>query len=167
MCICANLPCVPLLQNIIFSYSWKTHLENIVVFVTTKCYCIWLTVVEQKHSGENIFNVFASNSLRWHHDGRDASHITSLTIVYSTVHSGADQSKHQSSASLAFVWGIRRGPVNSPQKWPVTRKLFLFNCFCKSVYSWMHGKVSRAQGVGFNPCFQEMAEWLIHDSNLQ
>ena len=32
-----------------------------------------------------------------------ASQITSLTIVYSTVYPGADQSKHQSSASLAFV----------------------------------------------------------------
>ena len=53
-----------------------------------------------------------------------ASQITSLTIVYSYVYSGADQSKHQSSASLAFVWGIHRGPVNSPHKWPVTRKMF-------------------------------------------
>ena len=43
-----------------------------------------------------------------------ASQITNLTIVYSTVYSGADQRKHQSSASLAFVWGIHRGPVNSP-----------------------------------------------------
>ena len=56
-----------------------------------------------------------------------ASQITSLTIVYSTVYSGADQSKHQSSASLAFVWGIHRGPVNSPHKWPVTRKMFPFD----------------------------------------
>ena len=37
-----------------------------------------------------------------------ASQITSLTSVYSTVYSDADQRKHQSSASLAFVWGIRR-----------------------------------------------------------
>ena len=55
------------------------------------------------------------------------SQITSLTIVYSTIYSGADQSKHQSSASLAFVWGIHRGPVNSPHKWPVTRKMFPFD----------------------------------------
>ena len=40
-----------------------------------------------------------------------ASQITSLTIVYSTVFSGADQGKHQSSASLAFVRGIHRGPA--------------------------------------------------------
>ena len=59
--------------------------------------------------------------------GAIASQITSLTIVYSTVHSGADQRKHQSSASLAFVRGIHRGPVNSPHKWPVTRKMFPFD----------------------------------------
>ena len=55
-----------------------------------------------------------------------ASQITSLTIVYSTVYSGADQRKHQSSASLAFVRGIHRWPVNSPHKGPVTRKMFPF-----------------------------------------
>ena len=56
-----------------------------------------------------------------------ASQITSLTIVYSTVYSGADQRKHQSSASLAFVRGIHRGPVNSLHKGPVTPKMFPFD----------------------------------------
>ena len=37
-----------------------------------------------------------------------ASQITSRTVIYSTVCSHADQRKHQSSASLAFVWGIHR-----------------------------------------------------------
>ena len=59
--------------------------------------------------------------------GTIASQITSLNIVYSTVYSGADQRKHQNSASLAFVRGIHRGPVNSPHKWPVTRKMFPFD----------------------------------------
>ena len=59
--------------------------------------------------------------------GALASQITSLTIVYSTVYSDADQRKHQSSASLAFVWGIHRGPVNSPHKWSVTWKMFPFD----------------------------------------
>ena len=59
--------------------------------------------------------------------GPIASQITSLTIVYSTVYSDADQRKHQSSVSLAFVRGIQRGPVNSPHKWPVTRKMFPFH----------------------------------------
>ena len=53
-----------------------------------------------------------------------ASQITSLTIVYSTVYSDADQRKHQSSASLAFVLGIHRRPLNSPHKGPVTQKGF-------------------------------------------
>ena len=56
-----------------------------------------------------------------------ASQITSLTIVYSTVYSDADQRKHQSSSSLAFVLGIHRWPVKSPHKWPVTRKMFPFD----------------------------------------
>ena len=59
--------------------------------------------------------------------GTVSSQITSLTIVYTTVYSDADQSKHQISASLAFVWGIHRGSVNSPHKWPVTRKMFPFD----------------------------------------
>ena len=59
--------------------------------------------------------------------GTIASQITSLTIVYSTVYSDADQRKHQSSASLAFVRGIHRGPVNSPHRWQVTRKIFPFD----------------------------------------
>ena len=53
-----------------------------------------------------------------------ASQITSLTIVYSTVYSGADQRKHQSSASLAFVQVIHWWPVNSPHKGLVTWKVF-------------------------------------------
>ena len=59
--------------------------------------------------------------------GSVASQITSLTIVYSKVNSGTDDRKHQSSASLAFVLGIHRWPVNSPHKWPVTRKMFPFD----------------------------------------
>ena len=58
--------------------------------------------------------------------GAMASYITSLNIVYSTVYSAADQRKHQSSASLAFVRGIHRWLVNSPRKRPVTRKMFPF-----------------------------------------
>ena len=59
--------------------------------------------------------------------GSIASQITSLTSVYSSVYSGADQRKHQSSASLAFVRGIHRRSVNSPHKGPVTRKMFPFD----------------------------------------
>ena len=56
-----------------------------------------------------------------------ASQISSLTIVYSTVYSRCRSKKHQSSASLAFVRGIHRWPVNSSHKGPVTRKMFPFD----------------------------------------
>ena len=53
-----------------------------------------------------------------------ASQITGVSVVYSPVCSAKDQRKHQSFASLAFVMGIHRSPVNSPHKGPVTRKYF-------------------------------------------
>ena len=73
--------------------------------------------------------------------GPIATQITSLTVVYSTVYSDADQSKHQSSASLALVWGSHRDPVNSPHKWSVTRKMFpsddvIMTC-CNLSYDWL------------------------------
>ena len=56
-----------------------------------------------------------------------ASQITSLTIVYSSVYAGANQRKHESSTSLAFVRGIHWWPVNSPHKGLVTQKMFPFD----------------------------------------
>ena len=67
--------------------------------------------------------------------------ITSLNIVYSTVYSDADQRKHQISASLAFVWGIHRGP---PHKWPVTRKMFPFD---DVIISWHEVSIGTVNGV--------------------
>ena len=83
----------------------------------------------------------------WHYGdvimGSIASQITSLMIVYSTVYLGAEQRKHQSSASLAFVRGIHRRPVNSPHKGPVTRKMFPFDDVimnpCRTIFSMPHG----------------------------
>ena len=66
-----------------------------------------------------------------------ASQLTSLRIVYSTNYSGADQRKHQSSSSLAFVRGIHRWPVNYPHKGPVTRQIFPSDnvIMCTKIYS--------------------------------
>ena len=87
------------------------------------CYCVW----KMSHQCR-CHLVYCSH---WHYNDvimeTIASQITSLTIVYSTAYSDADQSKHQSSASLAFVRGIHRCPVNSPHKWPVKRKMFPFD----------------------------------------
>ena len=60
------------------------------------------------------------------------SQISGVSIVCSIVCSGADQRKHQSSASLAFVRGIPRWPVVYPHEGPVTRKIFPFHYVIKS-----------------------------------
>ena len=83
------------------------------------------TFYETQRSTTEWYSIIA---LQWRHNERDGvSSLTSLTIVCSTVYSGADQRKHQSSASLAFVRGIHRRPVNSLHKGPVTRKMFSFH----------------------------------------
>ena len=57
-----------------------------------------------------------------------APQINGVSIVCSTnLCSGEDQRKHQSPASLAFVRGIQRWPVNSLHKGPITRKMFPFD----------------------------------------
>ena len=78
----------------------------------------------EEHTGDRWFLLTHYNDVVI---GAIASQITNLTIVYSIVCLDADQRKHQSSTSLAFVRGIHRGPVNSPHKWPVTRKMFPFD----------------------------------------
>ena len=113
--------------------------------------------------------------------GTMPSQITSITIVYSTVYSGADQGKYQSSASLAFVWGIHRGPVNSPHKWPVTRKMFPFDDVIMENHSWLYCVAPRIKGyrnntvprddgmlsqrVLINKKTERILQWLIRDKN--
>ena len=66
------------------------------------------------------------SSLQWRDNERDGVSNTGISIVCLTVDSGADK-KYQSPASLAFVQGIHRRPVNSPHKRPVTRKKIPFD----------------------------------------
>ena len=89
--------------------------------------------------------------------GAMASQITSLTIVCSTVYSCANQRKHQSSASLAFVRGIHRWPVNSPHKGPATRKIFPFDdVIMPRIRTWTSQEPS-----GFSPSLcQQMSQQL-------
>ena len=61
-----------------------------------------------------------------------ASQITSLTVVYPTVYSDADQRKHQSSASLAFVWGI----IHRDRWIPRTKGQLCWQCFHLMTSSW-------------------------------
>ena len=68
------------------------------------------TIIEKRHYSDVMISAMASQ-------------ITSLTIVFSTVNSGAYQRKYQSSVSLAFVRGIHRWPRNSPHKRTGKRKI--------------------------------------------
>ena len=80
------------------------------------------------HQWNNAIRISTSMIWPYYNDvimGTMAFQITSLTIAYSTFYSGADERKHQSSASLAFVRG--RWQMNSPHKGPVTRKMFPFD----------------------------------------
>ena len=90
--------------------------------------------------GSVVFTLDQFQDIKAHYGdvimGAIASQISGLTIVYSTVYSGADQRKHQSSVSLAFVRGVHRWPVNSPHKWPVTRKMFSFDDVIMIKWMW-------------------------------
>ena len=65
-----------------------------------------------------------ASALQWRHNEHDG---VSNHQPHDCLLNRADQRKHQSSASTAFVSGIHRGPVNSPHKWPVTREVFPFD----------------------------------------
>ena len=78
----------------------------------------WSVILPKIHYGDVIMGALASQ-------------ITRLAIVYSTVYSDADERKHQSSASLAFVWGIHR------DRWiPRTKGQLRGKCFHLMTSSW-------------------------------
>ena len=113
--------------NVLLAVFFKQAAEQIVNMAV-----IWegiVLVLCHCNGHHNIHNWHRTDYPHYHDVimGPIASQITSLTIVYSTVYSDADQRKYQCSASLAFVWGFNRRPVNSSHKWPVTRKMFSFD----------------------------------------
>ena len=119
-----------------FRIWWRTHDSNGLKF-SMPMYpdypqnCLYLVMVCWYSSFLTLLQVPVSKALSWHYNdvimSAMVSQIAGASIVYSTVCSGSDQRKHQSSASLAFVRGIHRWPVNSSHKGPVTRKMFPFD----------------------------------------
>ena len=99
----------------LLSFWQNVGLLFISLFTTEYLNVLSLSSSNRRHKASHYNDVIMSTM---------ASQIIRLTIVYSTVYSGADQREHQSSASLAFVLGIHQWPVNSPHKWPATRKMF-------------------------------------------
>ena len=92
------------------SVAWGVSPKNVV-------FCCGLVSVDRNCLIANEYSLKNMGKIEWYHYsdvimGAIASQITSLTIVYSTFYSDADHRKHRSSASLAFVREIHRGPVN-------------------------------------------------------
>ena len=117
------------------------------------------SVVEHLFILSIILHHFSWNSywLRWisrYHDvSMDAmvTQITSLTSSYSIVYPGADQRKHQSSESLAFLHGIHRWPVDSPHKRPVTRKMLLFDDVIMNMFWVVSGWIASQSRARWEP----------------
>ena len=108
--------------------------------------------IDARGSGKDLMLVYGPVNFVQHLDDHyidvimttTASQITSLTVVYSIVYSGADQRKHQSSASLAFVWGIHRS------RWiPRTKEQLRGKCFHLMTSS----------------CYEDM--WMYNHSHVQ
>ena len=70
--------------------------------------------------------------------------ITGISDVCSAICSGADQRNHQSPMWLAFVKGIHRWPVDSPQKGPVTWKMFPLDDVIMTIQRPLHLRGVRA-----------------------
>ena len=97
--------------------------EIVNILLTIYRWGIWKRRNRNRYDNKELTNAFYNDVIM----GAIASQITTLTIVYPTLYSEADQRKHQSSASLAFVRGIHRGSGTSPHKWLVTRKMLPFD----------------------------------------
>ena len=90
------------------------------------------------------------NALRWRHNEHDSvsNHQPHDCLL------NADQGKHQSTASLAFVRRIHREPVNSPHKWPVRRKMFPFvNVIMEVRTHWCRDEINAISQTTFSNAF--------------
>ena len=83
--------------------------------------------------------------------------ITSLTIVYSTIYSGTNQS----SVSLAFVQGIHRWSLNSLHKGPVTQRRLLFDDVIMTS-SWSTWVLQRSSDA-IQPVWHQAITWTNAD----
>ena len=125
------------------------YMDVYVRWLLCGCNCVLISVV----------------SLRWRRNGHDGvsnhqPHHCLLNRLF-----GCYQRKHQSSASLAFVREIHRGPVNSPHKWPVTRKMFPFDdvimCYFVILAIALNG--TRPNRTGQCVCFMSLYSIFVVD----
>ena len=105
-----------------FLYAWQTY-ETVQLMALSVT--IHAGYVKTRCSSTQSFPQFHA-PLPWRHSEHDR--VSQVSQLFSPPFiQGANQRKHQSSASLAFVRGIHRPAVNSPHKGPVTRRMFPFH----------------------------------------
>ena len=121
-----------LLIRAIICFSQNTHTFNDIRFLS-----LYVSMVRICWRLNHMVQQVIEMTLQWRYNDHDSVSNHQPHDCLHTVYSGVDQSKHQSSASLAFVWRIHRGPVNSPHKWPVTRKVFPFDDVIMRAYEAM------------------------------
>ena len=92
--------------------------------------------------------------------GPVASQITSLTIVYSTVYSDADQRKHQSSASLAFVWQMASNAEIVSIWWRHHDER------CKQMLYSLHKINTLRPRLNCRHCPYDILKWIILNENV-
>ena len=114
------------------SSQFCTNHSSSAVVACAKLWPDWLIMMGVKVKTKSQDFNMSLLTLQWYHDNEhDGISNDQPQIVYSTIYSDADQRKHQSSASLAFVREIHRSPVNSPHKGQ-----WLGNCFHLMTSSW-------------------------------
>ena len=119
-----------------FRIWWRTHDSNglefgMLMYPDYPQNCFDLVMVCWYSSFKPV-----SKALSWHYNdvimSTMASQITGASIVFSTVCYGSVQRKYLSFASLTFLRGIHRWPLNSTHKGPVTQKMFPFDDVIKT-----------------------------------
>ena len=106
--------------------------------------CDWENTLNQTATASGTESgTFYDKLLHWRHSGCDGvSDHHPHDCLLNRLFGRRLIRKHQSSASLALVRGIHRWPVNSPHKWPVTRKMFPFD----DVIMWVKTIANDAMG---------------------
>ena len=134
------LPCkIRLCGNVLVCKQEQTQesyflLLNLVLETSVQLWYMYVHVFDLYWSSDMYISCMHYNwllnvtrSLRWRHNGRDSvSNHQPYDCLLNRLFRRRSK-KNQSSASMAFVRGIHRGPVNSPHKWPIVRKMFPFD----------------------------------------
>ena len=147
-----------LMQNILScGIIWASNYINLMLLV------IWLFVCHTcfHEALDGWYRLPASYKLLWRHNGRDgfSNHLRLECLPNRLFRRRSRETP--SSASLAFVRGIHRWPVNSPHKGPVTRKMFPLDDVIMPFFWVSNIRVSLASTMEIFPLSTSSLRWEI------